>query len=162
MKEYILLDENDNVVKHICADNNFKSNIYKVIETENWVEEKEFKPESVIMEERKNTLQEETEELPKIKSYIEQVKNGEIPIPMGTKIENDEILPMSKEEILESNLPNEFKIQTLIDYLYSTDWVVIKTLELQMKSKKVTHDYTDILAEREKAREEINRLEKGE
>lgn len=162
MKEYILLDKNDNIIKHICADDNFKSNSYKVVEAENWIEKKEFEPESVVMEERKNIFQEEKiEKLPEVKSYIEQMKNGEIPIPMGTKIEHNEILPMSQKEILESNLPNEFKIQTLIDYLNSTDWVVIKTLELQMKGEMIKHDYSDILAERENARKRINELEKG-
>lgn len=51
MKEYILLDDENNVVKHICADDNFESEKYKVVEALNWEQETESEPEPVIEQE---------------------------------------------------------------------------------------------------------------
>ena len=87
-------------------------------------------------------------------------------IPPQFKKENGEIVPKTMEEMLADGIItqddyNEYLVMNYKHYLDSTDWVVIKTLELQMKGEKVTHDYSDVLAEREKAREEINKLEKG-
>lgn len=48
MKEYILLDDDNNVVNHICADDNFTSEKYKVVEALNWEQETESEPEPVI------------------------------------------------------------------------------------------------------------------
>lgn len=45
MKEYILLDDDNNVVKHICADGNFESDKYKVVEALDWEEEIVSEPE---------------------------------------------------------------------------------------------------------------------
>lgn len=94
------------------------------------------------------------------KGDVELMEEGLIDIPRGHKIENGELVEkgegerqLTEEEILQR------QISELKGYLYSTDWVVIKTLELQMKGEKVTHDYSDILAEREKARAKINELE---
>lgn len=94
------------------------------------------------------------------KSDVELMEAGLIDIPRGHKIENGELVEigeterqLTEEEILQR------QISELKGYLNSTDWVVIKTLELQMKGEKVTHDYSDILAEREKARAKINELE---
>ena len=41
MKEYILLDDDNNVVKHICADDNFTSEKYKVVEELNWEQDEQ-------------------------------------------------------------------------------------------------------------------------
>lgn len=48
MKEYILLDDDNNVVKHICADDNFTSEKYKVVEESNWEQDIESETEPVI------------------------------------------------------------------------------------------------------------------
>lgn len=48
MKEYILLDDDNNVVKHICADDNFTSEKYKVVEELNWEQDIESETEPVI------------------------------------------------------------------------------------------------------------------
>ena len=94
---------------------------------------------------------------------VELIEKGLKELPKGQEIVDGELKAI--EETEERELTEEEKTQQKIialkGYLYTTDWVVIKTLELQMKGKKVTHDYSDILAEREKAREEINKLEKG-
>ena len=87
-------------------------------------------------------------------------------LPPQFKKENGEIVPKTMEEMLADGTItqddyNEHLVMNYKQYLDSTDWVVIKTLELQMKGEKVTHDYSDILAEREKARAKINELEKA-
>ena len=41
MKEYILLDDDNNVVKHICADDDFTSEKYKVVEELNWEQDEQ-------------------------------------------------------------------------------------------------------------------------
>lgn len=51
MKEYILLDDDNNVVNHICADDNFTSEKYKVVEALNWEQDIESEPEPVIEQE---------------------------------------------------------------------------------------------------------------
>lgn len=51
MKEYILLDDDNNVVKHICADDNFTSEKYKVVEELNWEQDIESDTEPVIEQE---------------------------------------------------------------------------------------------------------------
>ena len=86
-------------------------------------------------------------------------------LPPQFKKENGEIVPKTMEEMLADGTVtqddyNEYLVMNYKQYLNSTDWVVIKTLELQMKGKNVTHDYSDVLVEREKAREKINKLEK--
>lgn len=50
MKEYILLDDDNNVIKHICADDNFTSEKYKVVEELNWEQDIESETEPVIIE----------------------------------------------------------------------------------------------------------------
>ena len=87
-------------------------------------------------------------------------------LPPQFKKENGEIVPKTMEEMLADGTVtqddyNEYLVMTYKQFLDSTDWVVIKTLELQMKGEKVTHDYSEILAEREKARAKINELEKA-
>ncbi len=87
-------------------------------------------------------------------------------LPPQFKKENGEIVPKTMEEMLADGTVtqddyNEYLVMTYKQFLDSTDWVVIKTLELQMKGEKVTHDYSDVLAEREKARAKINELEKA-
>ena len=120
-----------------------------LIEIPQGYEIKEGKLEEIKIEIQKPEKVEEEEELP----------------PQFKK-ENGEIVPKTMEEMLADGTItqdeyNEYLVMNYKQYLDSTDWVVIKTLELQMKGEKVTHDYSDVLAEREKAREEINRLEKG-
>ena len=95
----------------------------------------------------------------------EKVEEEKEELPPQFKKENGEIVPKTMEEMLADGTItqddyNEYLVMNYKQYLNSTDWVVIKTLELQMKGEKVTHDYSDILAERERAREEINKLEK--
>lgn len=51
MKEYILLDDDNNVVHHICADDNFTSEKYKVVEELNWEQDIESDTEPVIEQE---------------------------------------------------------------------------------------------------------------
>ena len=99
------------------------------------------------------------------KTQVERNNEGLEELPPQFKKENGEIVPKTMEEMLADGTItqddyNEYIVLNYKQYLDSTDWVVIKTLELQMKGEKVTHDYSDILAEREKAREEINKLEK--
>lgn len=99
------------------------------------------------------------------KTQVEKINEGLEELPPQFKKENGEIVPKTMEEMLADgtitqDAYNEYLIMNYKQRLDSTDWVVIKTLELQMKGEKVTHDYSDILAEREKAREEINKLEK--
>ena len=101
------------------------------------------------------------------KTQAERINEGLEELPPQFKKENGEIVPKTMEEMLADGTItqdeyNEYLVLNYKQYLDSTDWVVIKTLELQMKGEKVTHDYSDILAEREKAREEINKLEKGD
>lgn len=103
--------------------------------------------------------------LEEIKIKIQESEKVEEEIPPQFKKENGKIIPKSMEEMLADGTItqddyNEYLVLNYKQYLNSTDWVVIKTLELQMKGEKVTHDYSDILTEREKAREEINKLEK--
>ena len=99
------------------------------------------------------------------KTQAERINEGLEELPPQFKKENGEIVPKTMEEMLADGTVtqddyNEYLVMNYKQYLNSTDWVVIKTLELQMKGEKVTHDYSDILAEREKARKEINKLEK--
>ena len=61
MKEYILLDDDNNVVKHICADDNFESEKYKVVEASNWKQEIESEPEPVIEQEHVKKLDTDTD-----------------------------------------------------------------------------------------------------
>lgn len=93
---------------------------------------------------------------------VELIEKGLKELPKGQEIIDGELktIEETEEKELTEEEKTQQKITALKGYLYSTDWVVIKTLELQMKGEKVTHDYSDILAEREKAREEINKLEK--
>lgn len=96
----------------------------------------------------------------------EKVKEEEEELPPQFKKENGKIVSKTMEEMLEDgtitqDAYNEYLVLNYKQYLDLTDWVVIKTLELQMKGEKVTHDYSYILTEREKARKEINKLEKG-
>ena len=96
----------------------------------------------------------------------EKVEEGLEELPPQFKKENGEIVPKTMEEMLVDGTItqddyNEYLVMNYKQYLNSTDWVVIKTLELQMKGKKVTHDYSDIILEREKARAKINELEKA-
>ena len=106
--------------------------------------------------------------LEEIKIEIQEpkkVEEEEKELPPQFKKENGEIVPKTMEEMLADGTItqddyNEYLVMNYKQYLNSTDWVVIKTPELQMKGEKVTHDYSDILAEREKARKEINKLEK--
>lgn len=93
------------------------------------------------------------------KSDVELMEAGMIEIPKGQKIENGELVEAREERQLTEEEILQRQVSELKGYLYSTDWVVIKTLELQMKGEKVTHDYSDIIAEREKARAKINELE---
>ena len=99
------------------------------------------------------------------KTQSERINEGLEELPPQFKKENGEIVPKTMEEMLADGTItqdeyNEYLVLNYKQYLDSTDWVVIKTLELQMKGEKVTHDYSDILAEREKARTKINELEK--
>lgn len=57
MKEYILLDDNNNVVKHICANDNFTSTKYKVVEADDWTEEEKIESEPEQVAELKKTEQ---------------------------------------------------------------------------------------------------------
>ena len=100
------------------------------------------------------------------KTQAERINEGLEELPPQFKKENGEIVPKTMEEMLADGTItqddyNEHLVMNYKQYLDSTDWVVIKTLELQMKGEKVTHDYSDILAEREKARAKINELEKA-
>ena len=93
---------------------------------------------------------------------VEEEKEEELPPKF--KKENGKIIPKTMEEMLDDGTItqeayNEYLVLNYKQYLNSTDWIVIKTLELQMKGEKITHDYSDILAEREKARAKINELE---
>ena len=102
--------------------------------------------------------------LEEIKIETQEPEKVEEELPPQFKKENGEIVSKTMEEMLSDgtisqDTYNEYLVMNYKQYLNSTDWVVVKTLELQMKGKKVTHDYSDVLAEREKAREEINRLE---
>ena len=104
--------------------------------------------------------------LEEIKIEIQEPEKVEEELPPQFKKENGEIVPKTMEEMLADGTItqdeyNEYLVMNYKYYLDSTDWVVIKTLELQMKGEKVTHYYSDILVEREKARQEINKLEKG-
>ena len=99
------------------------------------------------------------------KTQAERINEGLEELPPQFKKENGEIVPKTMEEMLADGTItqdeyNEYLVMNYKHYLDYTDWVVIKTLELQMKGEKVTHDYSDILAERERAREKINKLEK--
>ena len=123
------------------------------------------------------------------KSDIELMKAGLIDIPQGYEIKEGKLeeikieIEIQEPEKVEEELPpseivsktmeemladgtitqdeyNEYLVMNYKQFLDSTDWVVIKTLELQMKGEKVTHDYSDVIAEREKARKKINKLEK--
>ena len=99
------------------------------------------------------------------KTQAERINEGLEELPPQFKKENGEIVPKTMEEMLADGTVtqddyNEYLVMTYKQFLDSTDWVVIKTLELQMKGEKVTHDYSEILAERKKAREKINKLEK--
>jgi len=130
-------------IKHICVNDYFDLSDYEIIEEP----KSENEPESFYEEEQQTTKTEKEE------------------LPPQFKKENGEIVPKTMEEMLADGTItqddyNEYLVLNYKQYLNSTDWVVIKTLELQMKGEKVTHDYSDILAEREKAREEINKLEK--
>ena len=103
--------------------------------------------------------------LEEIKIETQESEKVEEELPPQFKKENGEIVPKTMEEMLSDGTItqedyNEYLISNYKKFLDSTDWVVVKTLELQMKGEKVTHDYSEILAEREKAREEINKLEK--
>ena len=103
----------------------------------------------------------------KIKIQEPEKVEEEEELPPQFKKENGEIVPKTMEEMLADGTItqddyNEYLVMNYKHYLDSTDWVVIKTLELQMKGEKVTHDYSDILAERERARAKINELEKQE
>ena len=103
--------------------------------------------------------------LEEIKIETQESEKVEEELPPQFKKENGEIVPKTMEEMLadgtiSQDAYNEYLVLNYKQYLKSTDWVVVKTVELQMKGEKVTHDYSDILAERKKAREEINRLEK--
>lgn len=103
--------------------------------------------------------------LEEIKIETQESEKVEEGLPPQFKEENGEIVPKTMEEMLADGTItqdeyNEYLVLNYKQYLSSTDWVVIKTLELQMKGEKVTHDYSDVLAEREKARKEINKLEK--
>lgn len=100
------------------------------------------------------------------KTQDERINEGLEELPPQFKKENGKIVSKTMEEMLEDgtitqDAYNEYLVLNYKQYLDLTDWVVIKTLELQMKGEKVTHDYSDILTEREKARKEINKLEKG-
>ena len=103
--------------------------------------------------------------LEEIKIETQESEKVEEELPPQFKKKNSEIVPKTMEEMLADGTItqddyNEYLVFNYKQYLDMTDWVVIKTLELQMKGEKVVHDYSDILAEREKARNEINRLEK--
>lgn len=103
--------------------------------------------------------------LEEIKIETQESEKVEEELPPQFKKENGEIVPKTMEEMLSDGTItqedyNEYLISNYKKFLDSTDWVVVKTLELQMKGEKVTHDYSEILAEREKAREEINKIEK--
>jgi hypothetical protein len=85
-------------------------------------------------------------------------------LPQDMKIFNNNVVPKTPEELYSEGIWSkedwvEYQKSEQINYLYSTDWVVIKTLEAQLSGKKSTHDYSDIIAEREKARAKINELE---
>ncbi len=104
--------------------------------------------------------------LEEIKIEIQEPEKVEEELPPQFKKENGEIVPKTMEEMLADgtitqNDYNEYLVMNYKHYLDSTDWVVIKMLELQMKGEKVTHDYSDIIADREKARAKINELEKA-
>ena len=99
------------------------------------------------------------------KTQVEKINEGLEELPPQFKKENGEIVSKTMEEMLADGTItqdeyNEYLILNYKQYLDSTDWVVIKIIELQMKGEKIKHDYSDILAEREKARKEINKLEK--
>lgn len=101
----------------------------------------------------------ETQESEKVEEELEEE------LPPQFKKENGKIVPKTMEEMLADgtitqDAYNEYLILNYKQFLDSSDWVVVKTLELQMKGEKLTHDYSDILAEREKARKKINKLEK--
>lgn len=82
MKEYILLDKNNTVVKHICADDNFKSDKYKVVEALGWEEEIESEPEPAIVEpviveekvEKKITVED---------TVVEDTRKAEVDTPLN-------------------------------------------------------------------------------
>ena len=100
------------------------------------------------------------------KTQAERINEGLEELPPQFKKENGEIVPKTMEEMfadgtITQDEYNEYLVMNYKQYLKSTDWFVIKTLELQMKGEKVTHDYSDVLAEREKARAKINELEKA-
>ena len=102
----------------------------------------------------------ETQESEKVEEELEEE------LPPQFKKENGKIVPKTMEEMfadgtITQDEYNEYLVMNYKQFLDSTDWIVIKTLELQMKGEKVTHDYSDILAERERARAKINELEKA-
>ena len=104
--------------------------------------------------------------LEEIKIETQESEKVEEELPPQFRKENGEIVPKTMEEMLADGTItqdeyNEYLVMNYKQFLDSTDWVVIKTLELQMKGEKVTHDYSDILAERERARAKINELEKA-
>lgn len=68
MKEYILLDDNNNVVKHICANDNFTSTKYKVVEAADWTEEEKIESEPEQVVELKKT--EQTDDIVDAKSSL--------------------------------------------------------------------------------------------
>ena len=86
-------------------------------------------------------------------------------IPQGFKKDDDgNIVPKTPEELYKDGDWtdkdwNNYQIAVEKDYLYQTDWVVIKTIELQMKGEKSEHDYTDIIRKRGESRARINELE---
>lgn len=102
----------------------------------------------------------------KIKIETQESEKVEEELPPQFKKENGKIVPKTMEEMLADGTItqdeyNEYLVMNYKHYLDCTDWVVIKTLELQMKGEKVAHDYSDILVERKRARTKINELEKA-
>ena len=98
------------------------------------------------------------------KTQAERINEGIEELPPQFKKENGEIVPKTMEEMfadgtITQSEYNEYIILTYKQFLDSTDWVVIKTIELQMKGEEISHDYSDILKQREQARKEINKRE---
>ncbi len=167
MKEYILVDENNVITEHSCFDGTIDiPDGSRLIEVKDWygyvgtsIDNYDENWNYIVqepIEEEIQPIQSKIEEQPQVtKSLVEQIKDGEAELPLGMKIVDDELVSMSLEEIIESNLPNYFKADVLKSYLTMTDYVVIKIAE----GEATKEEYADVLAKRKEYRKMINELE---